>query len=356
MITYPALAKRSCRTRLAHRALGALAVAVLLSAGTPLPGAAQSGAAALDSSLNQLVHPPGTAVGMTGTLGNVTVVGDGPVDVLVIPGWGFGAREFESFARAHRREYRFVIATLPGFAGTSPPPMPTAGTSYGEATWMRASEAALLKVFETHQLHSPIVLGHFVIGTQLGVRLAAQHPAKVRGLLVMGGEPMRWVASPGDPGGKTQASPAERAKLVDERLAERWFKFVTKATFDFNNYRPPQYSLDPELGARRWQAVADAPLPTLIRYLCEYTATDYADAYATLRVPTVVLRPEFSAAVLSDTLQRYVKPLLIASWDRVRVLNPRIDIVDVPRSGIFVTDDQPQTVEAALRRLAKASP
>lgn len=167
---------------------------------------------------------------------------------------------------------------------------------------------------------------------------------------------MRWLASPAVPGGKTLASRAERAKLVDERLAAQWFKFVTKATFDFNNYRPPQYSLDAEVGAQRWQAVAETPLPTLIRYLCEYSAADYADDYARLQVPTVVLRPEFSAAVLTDTLQRYVKPLFIASWDRVRDLNPRIDIMDVPRSGIFVSDDQPQTVAAALRRLARAKP
>lgn len=356
MITSSATCHRTRRARTGRRDLGTFLAAVALSLGAPLDATAQSGAAALDSTLNHLVHPPGTAVGKMGELGAVAVVGEGPVDVLVIPGWGFGAREFETFAHRHRSEYRFVIATLPGFAGTAPLPMPPAGTSYAEVTWMQASEAALLRVFETHHLREPIILAHFIIGTQLGVRLAAQHPAKVRGLVVMGGEAMRWLASPAVPGGQTLASPAERAKLVDERLAAQWFKFVTKATFEFNNYRPPQYSLDPEVGAQRWQAVAETPLPTLIRYLCEYSAADYADDYARLKVPTVVLRPEFSAAVLADTLQRYVKPLFIASWDRVRDLNPRIDIVDVPRSGIFVSDDAPQTVEATLRRLAQTRP
>ena len=50
-----------------------------------------------DPSLNNLVHPEGYETATTGTLGRVTQVGDGPVDMILIAGAGFGGEVFQAF-------------------------------------------------------------------------------------------------------------------------------------------------------------------------------------------------------------------------------------------------------------------
>ena len=59
-----------------------------------------------------------------GELGAVVRKGTGTRDVILIPGWGFGAEVFDSFMRANVSRYRMVAVTLPGFGATAGPPMP----------------------------------------------------------------------------------------------------------------------------------------------------------------------------------------------------------------------------------------
>lgn len=51
---------------------------------------AQSGATQQDPNLNNLVHAADYRTATLGSLGGVTRVGSGPVDVVIIPGWGLG--------------------------------------------------------------------------------------------------------------------------------------------------------------------------------------------------------------------------------------------------------------------------
>src|SRR5688500_15672526 len=104
---------------------------------------AQTGVIEQDSTLNNLVHAAGYRAAELGTIGAVVKRGSGPIDVLLIPGWGFGAEVFDSFMRENASRYRMVAVTLPGFGGTAAPPMPSVGASYAEATWTRAAESAV---------------------------------------------------------------------------------------------------------------------------------------------------------------------------------------------------------------------
>src|SRR2546423_11516885 len=78
---------------------------------------AQSGAFAQDSLLDNLQHPATYRPAKLGTLGQVVRKGSGPLDVLIIPGWGFGAGAFEQFMTSNTARYRMGAVTLPGFAG-----------------------------------------------------------------------------------------------------------------------------------------------------------------------------------------------------------------------------------------------
>lgn len=316
---------------------------------------AQSGAFEQDSTLDNLVHTPGYRTAPPGSLGQVVRRGTGPIDVVIVPGWGFGAEVFDAFMRGNERRFRMVAVTLPGFAGTPAPAMPAPGTSYAAEPWTRAAAEAVGRLIVSEGLQRPVVLGHFIIGTQVALRLAADRPELVGGVVIVGGEPMRFSPSRRDSTGRTPMDAEERAASVDRYLAPRWFKTVTRRTFDANNYAAPQYARDSTRARVLWNASAAVPLPVMIQYLCEYMAADYLDAIASLRVPTTVLVPGFAPDILSDPKQAYVRPLLVDSWEQVRSANRLLEIQAVPDSRIFITDDHPDVVRGAIEDAARAS-
>jgi pimeloyl-ACP methyl ester carboxylesterase len=314
---------------------------------------AQSGVFEQDSTLDNLRHAPGYETAPLGTLGQIVRRGSGPTDVVIIAGWGFGAEDFERFMQENVSRYRMVAVTLPGFVGTAAPPMPPAGTSYGDATWTRAAEDAVARVIEGDGLRKPIVVGHFIVGTQIALRLALDRPDLVGGVVVVGGEPMRFLPSRRDSTGKTPMPREERVSGMDTFMGPRWFKTVTKKTWIANNYAQPQYARDSVRAAELWRKSSDVPLPVMIRYLCEYYAMDLRDEFPQLGVETRVLVPEFSPEILADPRQSYVKQLFWDSWENVRGTTPRVRIRRVPDSRIFVTDDRPDVVREAIDEVAR---
>jgi pimeloyl-ACP methyl ester carboxylesterase len=317
---------------------------------------AQTAVMGQDSTLDNLHHAVTYSTAPLGSLGAVVRRGTGDVDVLIIPGWGFGADDFARFMADHSTRYRMVAVTLPGFAATPAPPMPDAEVSYGEATWTRAAEAALVRLIHSERLRKPIVLGHFIVGTQLALRLALDHPDLVGGVVIVGGEPMRYVASRRDSTGKAPMALEERITGIDRYLAPKWYKTVTTRTWLANNYAAPQYARDSTRAQTLWRRSSDVPLPVMIRYLCEYYAMDFTSEWAKVAVPVRVLVPSFSPAILADPNQSYVKGLFHDSWEQVRGTNPRIGITTVPDSRIFITDDRPEVVRGAIDELARSRP
>jgi pimeloyl-ACP methyl ester carboxylesterase len=333
------------------RTLSGLTTALFALGATTLR--AQSGVFEQDSTLDNLRHAPGYVTAPLGALGQIVRRGSGAIDVVIIAGWGFGAEEFERFMHDNVSRYRMVAITLPGFAGTAGPPMPPAGTSYGEATWTRAAEDAIVRLIEGEGLRKPVVVGHFIVGTQVALRLALNRPDLVGGVVIVGGEPMRFVPSRRDSTGKTPMPRDERVSGVDNFMAPRWFKTVTKKTWIANNYAQPQYARDSARAAELWRKSSDVPLPVMIRYLCEYYAMDLREDFPRLAVETRVLVPEFSPEILNDPKQSYVKQLFWDSWENARGTNPRIQIRRVAHSRIFVTDDRPDVVRDAIDEVAR---
>jgi pimeloyl-ACP methyl ester carboxylesterase len=315
---------------------------------------AQSGVFEQDSTLDNLQHAPGYVTAPLGRLGQVVRRGSGPIDVVIIAGWGFGADVFERFMQGSVSRYRMVAVTLPGFAGTAAPPMPPAGTSYGDATWTRAAEDAIVRLIESERLRQPIVVGHFIVGTQLALRLALDRPDLVGGVVVVGGEPMRFVPSRRDSTGKTPMPRDERVSGMDNYMGPRWFKTVTERTWDANNYAAAQYARDSARAAELWKRSSDVPLPVMIRYLCEYMAMDLSEELPRLAVETRVLVPGFSPQILTDPKQSYAKQLFVDAWQTVARMNPRIVVRPVSDAHIFITDDQPEVVRDAIDEVARS--
>jgi pimeloyl-ACP methyl ester carboxylesterase len=301
-----------------------------------------------DSTLDNLRHVAGYRTAPLGTLAPPLRGGTGPVDVVLIPGWGFGASVFDVFMRENASQLRMVAVTLPGFGGTPAPPMPPAGTSYGDATWIRAAAEGVAQLIRRERLTKPVVLAHFIVSPQVALRLALEHPGLVGGLVLVGAEPMRFLPSRRDSTGKTPMSREDRIVGADTYMAPRWFKTVTKQTFDASNFTPEQYASESERASQRWKEAARVPIPVMIRYLMEFGTMDLTDEWARVLVPMQVLAPTFTPAMLADSAQAWLKSSYVEGWDSFARANHRIRITQVPGSRIFVTDDNPAAVRKAL--------
>src|SRR5258705_447406 len=109
---------------------------------------AEQAPAPTDPSLDNLVHDAGYKTAVLGSLGAVVERGRGRIDMVLISGFGLGASAFEGFMQRNAKRYHMVAITLPGFEGTAAPPMPPAGTSYGDQTWTRAATSAVVRLIK----------------------------------------------------------------------------------------------------------------------------------------------------------------------------------------------------------------
>ncbi len=262
-----------------HDSLRALSLAMtLVGSGVPHSDPQQACKRILvqDASLDNLVDPPGYASAALGTLGGVQRAGQGKQALILVPGLGFGAGIFDEFLQRHAQEFTMYAVTLAGFGGTPAPPSPSATTSFGDQTWTNAALGALEKLIVDEHLERPIVAGHWLGGTQIALRLAGRRPQQVKAVVLFAGSACMTSA---DPGRAAQLATLEgRVAAIDQYMAPKWFKTVTRETWDDNNFLPGDYARDPVRGLRLWRAAATPPLHVWVRYLCEFNAQDAARA------------------------------------------------------------------------------
>ncbi len=297
-----------------------------------------------DSTLNNLVDPPGYATGTPGTLGGVIRAGHGVQDMILIPGLGFGGSVFEDFMNGNADKYRMYAVTLPGFGGTPAPPSPAEGTSFGEQTWTNAALAAIEKLIDDEQLRNPVVVGHWLTGTQLALRLAMKHPSNIKAVILLSGSATMMVTDTAY--ASYYGTPEKRVASVDRFLAPRWFKTVTRETWDDNNFLPGDYAVNPVLGLRLWREAASPKLHVWIRYLCEFNAQDISMELGKLTVPTLLLRPGLEG-LSENPDQNYMVNYCHRSWSDVEK-NRSIVVKTIPDSRACLWFDQPRRVNEEI--------
>ncbi len=338
------------KKNLVYRALLSILLAALLPQAIAQPAAEQTcqPRTEQDPTLNNLVHPPGYVPGAAGDLGDVLRAGDGPVDMVLIAGAGFGSDVFASFMEANASRYRMFAVTLPGFAGTAAPPMPAEKTSYGELTWTRGAKEAVARLIEEERLVRPVVVGHWLGATPVVVGLALERPDLVRGAVLISGVP-KFV--PSGSGMAEPASIAQRVAMVDHYLAPEWFRTVTRATWNDNNFLPRDYAIHPLRAQQLWMEAARPSLPIWIRYLCESWAQDSTARLAELQIPLLVLKPGLDDLYhLGPQTGDYLHALAHRGWEGVEQLSDQIQVETIPESRVFIMDDQPAKLDEALSR------
>jgi len=301
-----------------------------------------------DSSLNNLVHPPETETCEFGELGRVDKVGSGSRSMILIAGSGFGGNVFDGFMKQFATEFTMYSVTLPGYGGTKPLPMPSEGTSYGDLTWHKSAQTGIEQLIENENLVEPIIIAHWVNATVIALRMGLDHPDQIGGVVIVSGVPRYLSMMPTMP---TPENPAERASLVDNMMAPMWFKTVTRATWDDNNFLPADYAIHPLRGLQRWLDASSATLPVHVRYLCETWAQDITTELHELRVPTLVIQPQLDEAYVSmPKTGEYLDMMLYQAWEGVAEKNDRIQFERIENARVSIMDDRPKLLSDAVQR------
>jgi pimeloyl-ACP methyl ester carboxylesterase len=305
-----------------------------------------------DAALDNLVAPPGYKAGGLGSLGAVLRAGTGEQAMILIPGLGFGGRVFGEFMDELAEHYRVYAVTLAGFGGTAAPPCPAEGTSFGEQTWTRGALDGIEKLIKDEGIRDPIVVGHWLTGTQLALRLALRQPETVKAVILLSGSARMVVTDPRYE--EYYGTLARRVASIDTYLAPQWFKTVTRETWDDNNFLPGDYAVDPVRGLRLWREAARPPLHVWVRYLCEFNAQDISTQLHELTVPTLILKPGLEG-LWHVRDQNYLEAFCHKSWEGRVEGHPRIEVRTIPHSRVCLWFDQPRAVLEALSSFVKAA-
>jgi len=334
----------------------AWAVALLLSPGLVFGRDECIRIMAQDPKLDNLVDPPGYRTAALGTLGDVKKVGTGSQAMILIPGLGFGGGVFDELMERWKDRYRMYAVTLPGFGGTAAPPCPAKDVSFGSQTWTNGALQAIEELIKREKIERPIIVGHWLTGTQLALRLAMKHPAETRAVVLLAGSARFVAPDPKDPNGGLMYPPLEqRVAIQDRYMGPKWFSTVTRETWDDNNFIPADYAINPVRGLRLWRQAASPLLHVWVRYLCEFNAQDVALELDKLTIPVLVVRPGVENNN-ADPGENYMYFYTHASWEGTRPSNPKIQFVTIPDSRACLWFDQPDRLDSLVNEFLKAAP
>jgi pimeloyl-ACP methyl ester carboxylesterase len=319
-------------------------IALALTAGA---GFSQDPEPRQDPKLDNLVHEGGYKTCELGTLGAVVERGKGPIDMVLVSGFGVGASAFEGFLQRNAERYHMLAVTLPGFEGTPAPPMPPAGTSFGEQTWTRGAVDGVVKLIEKRALKRVVLVGHYINGTQVAAQVATEHPELARAIVLLAGtsryEPMEAM-----PYWPKDLTLEQKVSMVDGGLAPRWFKTVTHKTWIGGNFVGGDYSIDEARGTKFADLANEPPLPVLIRYLCEFHASDVCPALAKSTLPLLMIQPSFTAALRADAKRNYLTSYFTESWKGKLADRPHSETKVLDDACILVMDDRAKEVDTAV--------
>jgi pimeloyl-ACP methyl ester carboxylesterase len=300
-----------------------------------------------DSTINNLEHAAGTVLSAPGTLGRVRTVGTGARHMILIAGMGFGDGTWEEFMQPYRESHTMYAVTLPGFGGTSPLPMPTGPTRYSATPWIRSAVTAVQGLMEREGLQRVTLVAQWAIATQVALRVALESPQLVERVLLVSGAPREFFVQ----------TPAMINRTLDQRkqqadaMAQRWFKTVTRTTWDDNNFMSYDYAINPRRGLALWREAATPSVPVWVQYLLEFYASDITRDLGALQVPVLALLPGFDDAqvYVDDPKNNYMKSLAIDAWQGVAERTPNLRLKTIPQSRLFPQYDQPAALHQAAR-------
>jgi pimeloyl-ACP methyl ester carboxylesterase len=288
--------------------------------------------------------------------------------MIIIAGLGFGNDVYKELINEFKSSYSVYAVTPAGFLGTPAPPMPDTSINYSELTWTNGIVEGIINLIEKENLKKPIIIAHFVTATQAAFNLALKYPDKIGKIVIIGGAPYRYYPGQKEDGSwsdwenEKKYSLEQRGKLVEVYWAPKWFRTVTKKTWDENMWMPEDYCKNLSTGQLLYKKSAEVPLQVMIRYLIEWMTFDISDQYSKISVPALVLLPDFDELLnvknsineefCENPSKLYLKYFHseIAWKSAIESDNILLKFQKVPNTRLFMWYDNPEGTYNAIKR------
>ncbi len=277
-------------------------------------------------------------------LAHVVKRGTGPINVVLIPGVGCDWTVFDTFMTRNAERYTMHAVTLPGFGGSTAPPMPPK-ERVGEGVWLDNAVAAVMKHIKDQSIEKPVIVGHS-LGGHIAMRMAARH-----------GESLRAVVA-------LDASPAFPLREIDQRMtiAERrefvltqiepWFRELTD-----DMWAEQQRMMADQMVKARGRAAAighlmsKAPRAVGMQYVLELMAADITPELPNVSCPMLVV-----SCITDEELAPGLKDKIRASSLDLFSTAANTDVVFFEDTRHFVMDDSPQALDETIDALLTGKP
>ncbi len=120
---------------------------------------------------------------------------------------------------------------------------------------------------------------------------------------------------------------------------------------------PRDYAIHPLRAQQLWMEAASPTLPVWIRYLCESWAQDSTAQLVSLQVPVLILKPGFDDLYhQGPQIGDYMQAFLHRGWEGLEERSERIQLEIIADSRVFIMDDQPERLNAAVERFVNGVP
>ncbi len=268
-------------------------------------------------------------------------IGDGPIHMVLIPTNSCDWSIFEPFMRRNASRYTMHALTLPGMAGTKPPPRPLPAES---SPWIDNAVDAVARFIEERGLERPVVLGH-ALGGVVAYRLAAEHADAVGPVITLDGIPAIMLD-------KNPIPPDQRRRMV-EKVMQVQIENAGDAAWESNLRKLAASVLVSD--ERRRELVEHflrTPPSAGKQYLIEQLKTDATWLLPKINAPTLVIGSVnnlgASQGVLAADVERYWKALF-----RDAPENVRLELWS--ETGSFITEERPERLDERVAEFLDAA-
>lgn len=263
--------------------------------------------------------------------------GNGPIPMVLIPDVGIDASIFQTFQQRNERDYTMYAITLPGFGGTPALP-PFEHRDYAALRLWKNAEAAVLNLMSKENLTKVVLVGHQG-GAYLALRIALDHPDRVRAVISLNGLLYAPMSA-----SKTLTK-EDRLKMVKaffpiELFPRPGHDCLVKAWDMF----PSMLSNDAARAHKIAELAAASDAHVVWDHYAELFATDLTDEIPNLKVPLLAV------AAVADPAQAQ-KTLSVTQWQGVQ--SPMVKAQTIDNSGPFIMQDNPQALDRAIHDFIK---
>lgn len=281
--------------------------------------------------------PSGNASAAVTPLAHIEQRGSGPVNLVLIPGLACDWRVFDALMDRNKDRYRMWAVTLPGFGGSSSPPLPK-DAKLTDLVWLNNAEAAILKALDDQKIEKPYIAGHSM-GGHIAMRLALRHPDRVRGVIAIDGLPLfppRVI--PLD----EEETPARRAVMAQSQSEvmrlippENWAKQQAGGM----RYMVKSTDRAKELG----EMGSSVPRDTTVQYMCEMIVSDLRKDLQSTKVPMLIV-----CALSLDLNQEMRQENRRSIAEQFAGTPTTVQVAFFEDSRHFVMDDRPKELDDAI--------